>query len=353
MTYPKLMVDLKKIENNVSAVATICEKNGVSIAGVTKVFCGDPQIAQAYIQGGVSYLADSRIENIKKLKDLDIEKMMLRIPMLSEVEDIVDYVDISFNSEIETIRAIGKIAEEKGKVHRIVLMFDLGDLREGYFDEEDLYDAVGEILKEKGIKLIGVGTNMACYGGVIPEESSLLRLVSIGKEIEDRYKLKLELISGGNSATLHLAQKGLTSGINNLRLGESLVLGTEPSFETQIPGTVNDAFKLQVQIIEIKDKPSVPQGRIGKDAFGNIPTFVDRGVRKRMICGIGKQDIDLDTMFPIDEDIIILGGSSDHLILDGTDSKTDYQVGDIVEFRLSYVSMLRAMTSEYVSKKLV
>ena len=76
-------------------------------------------------------------------------------------------------------------------------------------------------------------------------------------------------------------------------------------------------------------------------------------MRKRIICAIGKQDIDFDTIFPIDKDLIILGGSSDHLIIDGSDSKIEYRIGDIIKFNMEYVSILRATTSSYVKKVII
>lgn len=353
MSYPKMIVDLSTIRNNVKTVVGLCNKQNIKVAGVTKVFCGNPKIASAYIDGGVSYLADSRIENLKRLKVLDIPKIMLRLPMPSEAENIVEYADISLNSELETIKTLSNIALEKSKTHKIILMVDLGDLREGYYKEETLFEAVEEIIKLKGVKLVGLGTNLTCYGGVIPSMEILDRLIRLEKEIQERYNLELEILSGGNSSTVHLLYDNEISRINNLRLGETLVLGTESAYGKQLDGTSNDAFKLQVEVIEVKEKPSVPTGEIGRDAFGNIPTFIDRGVRKRVLCAVGKQDIDFGALYPLDENIIILGGSSDHLILDGSDSQVEYRVGDIIEFRLSYVGILRAMTSEYIEKQII
>lgn len=353
MGYPKITIDLKSIENNVKTIVDMCKKQDIEVAGVTKVFCGNLEIAKVYINGGVSYLADSRIQNLKRMKSLDIPKMMLRLPMISEADEVVQYADISLNSEIETIKALSQKAIRRNRIHKIILMLDLGDLREGYYDDESLFESIEKIRDLKGVKLIGLGTNLTCYGGVIPTKEILSKLSDLQMTIRQKYNIKLEILSGGNSSTIHLLGKDHFEGINNLRLGESLVIGTESAYGNQIEGTSNDAFKLEVEIIEIKEKPSLPTGEIGRDAFGNIPTFTDRGVRKRILGAIGKQDIDFETLHPIDKGIIILGGSSDHIILDGSDSKIDYKVGDIIEFRLSYVSILRGMTSEYIAKEII
>ena len=350
MSYPRLIINPDIIKKNTQNLVKLTSQYNIDVAGVTKGFCAHPQIVKAYIEGGVKYLADSRVINLKRLKEFDIPKMMIKIPMISEANDIVKYSDISLNSEIETIKALSVAANQLNKIHNIILMVDLGDLREGYFDEGELFKAVSEIIKLKGINLIGLGANFTCYGGVIPNKRILDKLYDMSRKIEDKYGIKLKIISGGNSSSIYLLGKENIVGTNNLRLGETLLFGTESAYGKQIEGTSPNAFTLEAEIIEIKYKPSVPTEEIGKDAFGKIPTFVDRGIRKRILCAVGKQDIDFDTIYPYDKDLIILGGSSDHLILDGSDSKIAYKVGDIIEFNIHYVSLLRIMTSEYVDK---
>jgi predicted amino acid racemase len=158
-------------------------------------------------------------------------------------------------------------------------------------------------------------------------------------------------VSGGNSGSLYLVKTGdIPDGINQLRLGESIVLGRETAFGNQIEGTYDDCFKLIAEVIEVKNKPSLPIGEIGMNAFGNKPGFVDKGLRKRAICAIGKQDINTEDIIPDDKAISILGASSDHLILDITDCDGVYRVGDTVSFKLTYGGILSSMTSEYVTK---
>ena len=86
------------------------------------------------------------------------------------------------------------------------------------------------------------------------------------------------------------------------------------------------------------------------DAFCEKPSFKDNGIIKRAILAIGKQDISIKGLIPVDERINILGGSSDHLILDITHASNKYEVGDIVDFRVDYGCLLVAMTSPYIAK---
>lgn len=350
MQYPALVMDKSKIKHNTKVLSELASKHGIKIAAVTKVLCAWSELADAVIDGGAYALADSRIENLIKLKNFNVPKILLRIPMISQAEDVVQYADISLNSELEVIKALNKEAKAKSKVHQIILMVDLGDLREGVWFENAASFA-GEIIKLENIKLIGLGTNLTCYGGVIPSKENLGTLVKIAEEIEDKYKIKLEIISGGNSSSIHLLLKNeMPKRVNQLRLGEAIVLGTESAYGARIEGTYNDAFTLLAEIIELKDKPSIPIGEIGVDAFGGKPVFVDKGIIKRAIVAVGRQDIKHDGLTPRDKGISILGASSDHMILDLTNAEIAYKVGDIIEFDVNYGALLGAATSTYVNK---
>ena len=352
VSYPQLEISLGKITHNTQVVIGICNRQGIRVAGVTKVFCGHPKIARAMVDGGIDILADSRLENLKKLREFPLPKLLLRMPMISQAKAVVECADISLNSEIETIKALSEAAIVQGKSHEIILMFDLGDLREGIFDENELFHIVEQLLQLKGVILIGIGTNMTCFGGVLPTPKNLSRLTRQKRAIESRFDLHLEVVSGGNSSTLYLIEEGsMPEGINQLRLGESIVLGRETAYGRQLRGTYNDCFRLIAEIIEIKEKPSSPIGEVRLDAFGDRPSFMDKGIRKRALCAIGKQDVGIGDIIPDDKGLTLLGASSDHLILDVTDCDRTYKVGDLVSFCLTYGGILRSMTSEYVAKQ--
>lgn len=350
--YPKLEIDLFKIRKNVTTLKKICDSYNIEIAAVTKVFCGEYEIVKVLKDSGINLFADSRLENIKKYNNLKVKKMLLRLPMKSQAKEVVKISDISLNSEIETIKALSDEALKIGVKHKIILMIDLGDLREGILNFDEVFSSIEIINNLKGIELIGLGTNLTCYGGVIPRNENLSKLSYLRNKIKEKYNISLQILSGGNSSSLHLLlDKSIPNEINQLRLGEAIILGRETAFGNSIEGTYDDCFKLKVEIIEIKDKPSIPIGEIGMDAFGNVPRFIDRGIRTRALCAIGKQDVDINDIIPIDNNIEIIGGSSDHLILDITESNKSYKIGDIIEFKLTYGGILKTMTSPYVKKE--
>ena len=355
--YPRLVIDMAKLRGNIDGVAKIAkEQGGCSLMIVTKALCADEKVVEMIASHpAVDYLADSRVQNIKKnyetIKANGKQSVLLRLPMASEIEEVVKYVDISFNSEMATLEMLDAEAAKQGKVHKAVLMIDVGDLREGIFfqNEEEIIETAKKINDMANVELYGVGVNLTCYGAIIPKNDNLSIICDFAAKIEEATGTKLTMISGGNSSSIYLVGKGeLPEKINNLRLGEAFLLGNDTAYGERLEGTVDDALTVEAQIVELKEKPSLPIGEVGVDAFGQKPYYEDRGIIKRAIIGIGQQDMTADSMYPIDERIDVLGASSDHMLLDVT--KADYKVGDIVSFKLGYGSVLKAATSAYVAK---
>ena len=344
--YPRVTIDMQKLAHNVRHMKELCAGYGIEILGVTKAFAGDPRLAAVMAGNGLRMLGDSRIDNIKKYRDLQCEKWLIRMPAITHAEDTVRYCDVSLNSELSVLEALNRAAVAQGKRHKVVLMFDLGDLREGCFDEEDLAACADYARKAEGLTLYGIGTNLTCFSFVQPDTEKLERLAALGKKYgADTY------VSGGNSATVQLMLRGgIPQGVNSLRLGESVLFGRERAGYTYLDGMYNDVFIAEAEVLECKRKPSMPIGTIGRNSYGQRPVFTDRGERVRAICAMGKQDIDHETMWPVDEGIEILGASSDHFIVDVTDAPREYRPGDIIRFRLGYFAVMRVFTSEYVQK---
>lgn len=349
MNTPRLEIDLAKIGHNVREIIRLYGAKGARIIGVTKGVLGDPVIADVFVRNGLSILADSRIPNLRKMQAAGIKAtwLLLRMPTPSDAEAVVAHSDISLNSELAVVRKLSEAALRLGRRHKVILMVELGDLREGLMPA-DLDAAVEEILSLPGVSLAGIGVNLSCFGGVKPSHTNMSRLSSLAQGIEEKFKLSLEFVSIGCS-TVYTWLKDVDRAlrINCVRTGDSLLLGGRDLEEKGIPGLHYDAFTLVAEVIESKIKPSLPEGEIGIDAFGAVPTFVDRGIIRRIILNIGRQDVLYTQLYPR-VDIDILGASSDHLIADA--KKTNLRVGDEVRFDIDYGAMLQAMTSPYVAK---
>ncbi|MCF7926422.1 MAG: alanine/ornithine racemase family PLP-dependent enzyme [Candidatus Izimaplasma sp.] len=349
---PTVYVDLTKFKENLLYLTHQCQKHHLSLMAVTKVFSADQKLIDVINDVEPAYIADSRIDNLKQI-ETKLPKVLLRLPALSEVEEVVQYADISLNSELKTIKALNESAEKHGKIHQIILMIDLGDLREGIFEKEELHSVVKKLLTFSHIKLLGLGTNLTCYGGVIPTVDVLNKLIQHKQDLEDTFDITIQLVSGGNSSSLELMfNNNLPKGITNLRLGESLVLGRETAYGKSLKNMHSDIFTLEAEIIELKNKPSVPIGPIGMNALGEKVTFEDKGIQKRAILNIGRQDIN-HTNIIVPNNISILGSSSDHLLLDVTHYKKPLSVGDTLRFKLTYGGILSLFTSKYVRRSYV
>ncbi|MDD3169385.1 MAG: alanine/ornithine racemase family PLP-dependent enzyme [Eubacteriales bacterium] len=343
--YPMVELDLKKFRNNIDQAVFRCGKLGIGLAGVIKGFTGIPEGAKQFAEAGCDYIASSRLEQIQGCIDYGIKAsyMLIRVPMLSEIEEAVRITDISLNSEVEVLKALNKEALKQGKVHKVVIMIDLGDLREGFWDKKEFLDAALMVENEcDGLYLAGVGTNLGCYGSILATPEKMNELIADAEMVEKAIGRTLDIISGGATTSFPMVLNNtMPKRINNLRMGEGIILakdlkdllGLDMSFMYQ------DAFTLKAQIIELKDKPSYPVGQLSFDAFGNIGTYEDRGIRKRALLGMGKVDIAYpDMIYPRDKGIEVIGSSSDHLILDVEDAEREFKVGDIVEFDLCYAT---------------
>lgn len=346
---PKVIINQKKFKHNLEYIVKKAHDSKLSIMAVTKVFCADQKLIDIINSTDVDYIADSRMKNLMEMKTHK-PKVLLRIPGISEAEIVVQHCDISLNSEIETIKEINKYAIKNSITHKVVLMLDLGDLREGIFYIDDLFNTVKEILALENIEFYGIGTNLTCYGGIIPNKEIYDKLINIKEEIEQNFSISIDFVSGGNSSSIEmLLNDSLPKEVTNLRIGEGIVLGRETAYGDYLDNMYNDVFTLEAELIELKKKPSIPIGVIGMNAFGKIPEFTDEGEILRGIIALGKQDVDHEEIIPFDT-FSVLGSSSDHILLNMNNTINFYELGDTVIFKLTYGSILSLMTSKYVGK---
>lgn len=355
MSYPVITIDKAKLEHNARTLSEMLSGQGMRLVGVAKGVCAHPAVVEAMVSGGVAAIGDSRIDNLKKIRENGYqgETILLRAPGHSQCDEAVLYADTSLNSEITTAKLLGEAASKAGKTHKVILMVDVGDLREGVMPDRAA-EVAAEFDRITGIHLAGIGTNMACYGGVIPTAEKMRLLLQVKNEAEQRIGRPLQRVSGGTSANISLVLEGqMPPGITELRVGEGILLGTEAVERKPIPGCFRDAFLLKAEVIEVQTKPSKPIGEIGQDAFGNVPVFEDRGFRRRAILSVGQQDLDPGALFPRLRGVEILGASSDHLICDVDQAGYPVNTGDILEFSLSYGTLLRAFTSPFVTKEVL
>ena len=353
MGRPWVSVDLVKVEENARAISGSCARRGIAVTGVTKGTCGSPPVARAMLRGGVSSLGESRLENVARLREAGVEApvMLLRVPALSRVDDVVEAAELSLGSELVVLEGLADAARRRGRVHPVILMVDLGDLREGVWPE-DLVPLARASDALAGLRVVGLGTNLTCYGGVIPTAAHMERFVALAEAVEGALGRRLAWLSGGSSSALPLVAAGqMPTRVNHVRIGEAILLGRETVGREPWPGTAQDAFVLHAEVVERKRKPSLPESPRTADAFGRTRRFADRGLRERALLDVGREDVDAEGLTAIEMGVEVLGASSDYLVVDVTDARASICVGDELSFALSYGALLAAMDSQYVDKR--
>ncbi|PJI07977.1 MULTISPECIES: alanine/ornithine racemase family PLP-dependent enzyme [Clostridium] len=358
--YPALQINLDKIYENAKNIVKLCSNNNIKVAGVVKGINAIPEVADEFVKAGVDYMADAKLSNIIKLKEhgINLPMMLIITPMMSEVHNVVKYVDISVNSEIEVLKLLDKESQKQNKKHKVVLMYDVGDLREGIFKRDEFVNLALYVEKNlHNICLYGMGTNVGCYGAIKPTEKNIGELADIASEIEDKIGRKLDMISGGATTCISLLlDNKMPSEINNLRVGEAILLSRDlPDIWGYNMNYMNeDAIKLQAEVIEVQRKPTFPIGERIVDSFGLTREYEDKGIRKRALLAVGRQEYAFeDKLIPLKEGAKIIGGSSNHLIVDVEDCTDEVKVGDILEFEMFYAPMPYLSQSKSVKKILV
>ena len=344
-----------KLKYNYNYLNQLFEENHIEWAVVAKLLCGNEDFLECLLEFSDKEICDSRLTNLKHIKKISPETQTVYIkpPAKRLAKSIVQYADVSFNSEIDTVKVLSEEAVLQNKIHKIVIMVEMGELREGIM-VKNLSRFFGEVKTLPNIEVVGIGTNLKCLNGILPDEKKLLKLNSFKEIIEESHQVRIPFISAGSSVTIPLIFKNkIHSGINHFRVGESLFFGTDVYNDSTISGMYHDVFKLTAEIIEIAEKPMVPAGHAGKNMAGEKPQhdLANKGKTSvRAIVDIGILDVDPKQIVPLSEDIKIIGASSDMMILDLSDNHQHLNVGDTVDFSMNYLAVLRVMNSEYVDK---
>lgn len=349
MTSPRVEIDLGKIQANAQCLVRRLGASGISVTGVTKAVCGHPDIAGAMLNGGVAGLADARIKNVVRMRTAGITCpiSMIRASMVSEMEDVIQHCDASYNTEMDTILKLGAAAKKLGTSHDVILMIEMGDMREGILPE-NLNDFAARVTETPGVALKGIAANFACMDHVAPTTGDMAIFSRLATQVEGACGPFVELVSGGGSANLPWGLgKGSTGRVNNLRLGEAILLGTDPVTGHPITGLHTDAFALIAEVIETSHKPSsLPPASIAPE-LGALTLVRNDDLRARTILAVGQQDTDANGLtFP--SGFTFIGATSDHTIVDT--AKSAVLVGSKMKMGMNYSALMRAMSAPDVVK---
>lgn len=355
---PALIVNHNALRENMKTVIGWCGEADIDVAGVIKVTTGLASDALDFESAGAKWIASSRLEQLKRAREAGVRLplMMIRVPMISELDELVQVCDFSLQSSLDTLRALETAAIKADRTHNVILMADLGDLREGFIEKEELVD-VAEYVEDRldMVHLAGIGTNLGCVGSVVPTEEKMLMLADWAGAVEERIGRPLEIVSGGaTSSLMPVFDKVMPPKINMLRIGAIVHCGPLEDLRTcygreEVDVMSDEAFILEAEVIETNVKPTHPIGKLGVNAFGEKAVYTDRGRRRRAILAIGRADYgDTGDIVPQLEGAEVTMASGDHTILDIEDCKENLRVGDVVRFKVKYSALMRLTASENV-----
>lgn len=349
MTTPRVEIDLGKIQENARFLVSRLGVRGISVSGVTKAVCGHPDVAKAMLGGGVIDLADARINNVIRMRAAGIRCpiSMIRAPLVNEMEDVIQCCDASYNTEIDTILKLGSAARVQRAEHDVILMVEMGDMREGILPD-DLDDFAARVIATPGVTLKGIAANYACMGEVAPTADDMAMLSRLADLVEGECGPVVDLVSGGGSANLPWALgEAATGRINNLRLGEAILLGIDPVTGRTIDGLHTDAFALFAEVIETKFKPSSMLTRPSAPEYGKLELVSKSDQRNRSILAVGQQDTDASGL-TFASGVGFIGATSDHTVIDT--AKSIVSLGSEMKMGMNYSALMRAMSAPDVAK---
>lgn len=355
MAFIKLYKD--KLKDNYKFLDNIFTSRNIDWGIVSKLLCGNEIYLKEIIALGTKEIHDSRVSNLRKIKELapDIQTVYIKPPAKRSIDEIVEYADVSFNTEIYTIKLLSEAAIKQNKVHKIIIMIEMGDLREGVMGD-DLIQFYGEVLNLPNIEVRGIGTNLNCLNGVMPTQDKLIQLSLYKQLIEAKFGVTIPWVSGGTSVAIPLILRNARPmAVNHFRVGEALFFGKDIFTGLTIEGMHDSVFKLFAEIIEITEKPDVPTGELGENVAGNIGVADENSDLNnsslRAILDIGLLDMQPQYLEAVDPNITIFDASSDMLVIDITNSDTKYNVGDLVTFKIKYMGALYLLNSDYIGKQ--
>lgn len=353
-----LKLDRRKLQHNYNYLNTVFEEHHIDWGIVTKLLCGHKEFLEEVLALGVKEIHDSRVSNLKVIKSMapDVQTVYIKPAPKKSIPDIIKYADVSFETELDIIRLLSEEAVRQNKLHKIIIMIEMGDLREGVMGD-DLSDFYGHVFELPGISVIGLGANFNCLHGVMPTKDKLIQLCLYKQIIEARFNRKIPWVSGGTSVTIPLLfMHQLPKGVNHFRVGEALFFGLNLFTGETLENMYDDVLELDAEIIELTEKPMLPNGMLAENPSGEsfeIDKSLYGKTSHRAILDVGLLDVNPKFLLPRDEDLRIIGASSDMLVVELGENINKYKVGDVLRFNLRYMGALSILNSRYIGKEIV
>ncbi|WP_196893455.1 alanine racemase [Aureivirga marina] len=360
----ELIIQTQKIKDNIKLLGDFFSERNIEWSLITKVFSGDIEFLKKILTDEViekvNSIGDSRLTSLKNLKTVNpkMRTIYIKPPAKVYANEIVQYADISLNSSFGTIQALNEAAKKSNKIHQIIIMIELGELREGV-KRSDIMGFYEKVFELSNIEVIGLGSNLGCMYGVEPNYDKLLQLTLYKELISAKFEKELKYISGGTSITLPLLEKnGIPKDINHFRIGEAAFFGISPLNNEQFRNLSTDCFEFRANIIELEEKKMVPDGIISDANIGHTANINKKNIGEttvKAILDFGHLDVDKENVEALDSNIKFVGVTSDMLVVDLGSNRTKkgekkYSIGDQIIFKPNYMAVARLLNSKFIDK---
>lgn len=360
----ELIIQKEKIKSNIRKLSAFFKEHNIQWSLVTKVFSGDKEFLNNILTDDVvseiDSVGDSRLTSIRNLKETNpnLRTIYIKPPAIIYADEVVKYADISLNTSYKTILALNEAAGKAGKIHRIIIMIELGELREG-INREEVLKFYEKVFNLPNIDVIGIGSNLGCMYGVEPSYDKLIQLCLYKELISARFNKNLMYISGGSSITLPLIESGMVpKEVNHFRIGEAAFFGTSPLYNAQFNHLESDTFELSANIIELDEKFIIPEGNINNASIGDSVNFDPNELNKKSfkaILDFGLLDVSRENIEFHDRSINFVGITSDMMVVDLGENKREdgtvkYKIGDKISFTPNYMAVARLLNSKFIDK---
>lgn len=325
----RVFIKPSHVAENARRARALCDPHGIDIWGVTKAVAGQPDLAQAMLDGGCSALAETRLTAIARMHDAGVAGpfYLLRSPAYCEVRECVALTRGSLVSDRGVLDLLAREAAEAGKVHEVVVMADLETGREGFMAAE-IPQICRLVAERQSLSLLGLGIYFEWQGDADDQARTLVRLACIADDLEPILGAPVPMISGGSTSIIRtqLLPGREPAGVTNLRLGTAILLGIASSIgPVKIPGFQQDTFVLECELNEVKRR----KRRIG-------------------LLSMGHTDADPDHLFPLDPGVKVIKAFSDHTLVDLEDANPALAAGACLRFQLGYFALTKLMHSPWV-----
>jgi len=352
-------IHIEKIYENIDIIHKLMLANDKEWSLVLKCLGGEREIIDKVLEYPLVHkihsISSSHWQELSLAKELhsNLRTIVIRPTFLKLSNVIIDNCDISLESSLAAIKALNDSAKNADKNHNIVVMIEMGDLREG-IRREGLIPFYNNVFELKNIRIVGIGANIGCMFGDLPTYDKLLHLVLYSQLLEAKYNSKMELVSGGTSITLPLLDTGeVPVGVNHFRIGEAVFLGTSPYDNRRYAGLNTDCFEFESNILELYRKESLPEKKVrltskskeelNQREYGSYKALVD----------FGNIDVDPRNLISLDKKVRFFGNSSDLSVYDLGENLREYKTGDVLRFTMKYIGLAQLMNSKYIEKTFV